>query len=138
MTTFDVHAHLYDRRYTGECEHPDVALLRASSAARRARQATSGQRDYPASAVGVVRAIKGAQRLGFTPKEIQELRDPSKRARSGDDIHRRAHAKMVEVESKIAELERVRLSLQAARDAKCDSLTDCSCGRTSITLQGGA
>jgi DNA-binding transcriptional MerR regulator len=58
-----------------------------------------------------------AQRLGFTLREIQELLDLSKRAQSGDDIHRRAHAKMVEVESKIAALERVRLGLQAALNA---------------------
>lgn len=96
----------------------------------------SGQRAYPASAVGVVRAIKGAQRLGFTLKEIQELLDLSQRGRSSDDIHRRAHAKMVEVESKIAELERVRLSLRAALDANCDSLTDCSCGLAPSTQDG--
>ncbi len=91
----------------------------------------SGQRAYPDSAVGIVRAIKGAQRLGFTLNEIQELLVISKRGRSRDDLHRHAQAKLIEVESRIAKLEQIRLSLRAALAAGCDSLTDCSCGWTS-------
>jgi DNA-binding transcriptional MerR regulator len=82
----------------------------------------------------VVRAIKAAQRLGFTLSEIQELLSSSRRGRAHkDDLHRRAHSKMMEVERRIAELEQIRHSLQAALTANCDSLTECSCGWTSTS-----
>jgi DNA-binding transcriptional MerR regulator len=98
--------------------------------ARRA----SGQRAYPESAVSVVRAIKAAQRLGFTLNEIHELLSLSRRGRANtDDLHLRAHAKMMEVERRIADLEQVRHSLRAALTANCTSLIDCSCGWTSVT-----
>ena len=92
----------------------------------------SGQRACPESAVAVVCAIKAAQRLGFTLSKIQEVLSLSRRGRAAsDDLHLRAHAKMMEIERRIADLEQIRAGLRAALTANCNSLTDCSCGWTS-------
>ena len=92
----------------------------------------SGQRAYPETAVGRIRAIKAAQRLGFTLNEIHELLALSDRGRMPSEVHRRAHAKLLEVESRIADLEQIHSTLQRALTANCDSLTDCSCGWTDL------
>lgn len=88
----------------------------------------SGQRAYPEAAVGRIRAIKAAQRLGFTLNEIQELLLLSERGRMPTEMHRHAHAKLLEVETRIAELVHIRSMLQRALTANCSSLTDCTCG----------
>jgi DNA-binding transcriptional MerR regulator len=90
----------------------------------------SGQRAYPETAVGRIRAIKAAQRLGFTLNEIQELLSLSDRGRIPGEVHRRAHAKLLEVESRIADLEYIRSTLQRALAAQCESVTECACGWT--------
>jgi MerR family transcriptional regulator, mercuric resistance operon regulatory protein len=88
----------------------------------------SGQREYSEDAVGLLRTIKAAQRLGFTLAEIEELLDLSEHRRGTGELHRRAEAKVAEIDAKIAQLTRVRQALLAVLDADCDSLTDCSCG----------
>jgi MerR family transcriptional regulator, mercuric resistance operon regulatory protein len=88
----------------------------------------SGQREYSEDAVGLLRTIKAAQRLGFTLAEIEELLDLSEHRRGTGELHRRAEAKVAEIDAKIAQLARVRQALLAVLDADCDSLTDCSCG----------
>jgi MerR family transcriptional regulator, mercuric resistance operon regulatory protein len=88
----------------------------------------SGQREYPEGAVGLVRTIKAAQRLGFTLAEIQELFALSEHRRSADELHRRAAAKVAEIDARIGQLQLVRQALLAVLAAECDSLTDCSCG----------
>jgi hypothetical protein len=45
-----------------------------------------------------------------------------------DALHRRAQAKIEEIEARIADLQQIRENLQAVLAAKCDSLTNCSCG----------
>jgi DNA-binding transcriptional MerR regulator len=89
----------------------------------------SGQREYPEGAVGLVRTIKAAQRLGFTLAEIQELFALSEHRRSADELHRRATAKVAEIDARIGQLQLVRQALLAVLAAECDSLTDCSCGQ---------
>jgi DNA-binding transcriptional MerR regulator len=88
----------------------------------------SGQREYGQDAVRLLRAIKATQRLGFTLAEIQELLDLSEHRRGTDELHRRGQAKLVEIDARIAQLTRVRKTLQSVLAADCDSLTDCSCG----------
>ena len=61
----------------------------------------SGQREYPEDAVALLRAIKAAQRLGFT---------------------------LAEIDARIDHLTRMRAALETVLAADCDSLTDCTCG----------
>jgi DNA-binding transcriptional MerR regulator len=88
----------------------------------------SGQRQYPEAAVGLLRTIKAAQRLGFTLSEIEELITLSEHRRATGELHRRAQAKVAEVDARIDQLKQVRRALLAVVAAECDSLTDCSCG----------
>jgi MerR family transcriptional regulator, mercuric resistance operon regulatory protein len=88
----------------------------------------SGQREYSEDAVRLLRTIKAAQRLGFTLAEIEELLDLSEHRRGSDELHRRAQAKVAEIDAKIDQLTRMRERLVAVVAAECDSLTDCSCG----------
>jgi DNA-binding transcriptional MerR regulator len=82
----------------------------------------SGQRAYPKTAVGRIRAIKAAQRLGFTLNKIQELLALSDRGRMPAEVHRRAHAKLLAVERASDSLMRI---LPARRR---DPTTSISCG----------
>jgi len=88
----------------------------------------SGQREYPVGAVGLVRTIKAAQRLGFTLAEIGELFTLSEHRRGPGELHRRAEAKGAEIEGRIGQLQEMRQALLAVVAAECDSLIDCSCG----------
>ena len=44
------------------------------------------------------------------------------------ELHRRARAKIAEIDARIDHLTRMRSALQTVLAADCDSLTDCSCG----------
>jgi DNA-binding transcriptional MerR regulator len=88
----------------------------------------SGQREYGQDAVRLLHTIKAVQRLGFTLAEIEELLDLSEHRRGTGELHRRAQAKVAEIDAKIDRLTRMRQALMAVLDADCDSLTDCSCG----------
>ena len=88
----------------------------------------SGQRRYPETAVALLRCIKGAQRLGFTLTEIEELLVLAAHRRGTDELHRRAKVKLAEIEARIADLQQIRENLHAVLAARCDSLTNCSCG----------
>ena len=88
----------------------------------------SGQREYPPDAVDLLRAIKAAQRLGFTLTEIDELLAISQHRRGPGELHRRAQAKIAEIDARIDHLTRMRSALQTVLAADCDSLTDCTCG----------
>jgi MerR family transcriptional regulator, mercuric resistance operon regulatory protein len=88
----------------------------------------SGQREYPETAVRLLRTIKAAQRLGFTLAEIVELIDLSEHRRGTGELRRRARLKVAEVDARITRLQQVREALQTVVAADCDSLTDCSCG----------
>ncbi len=98
----------------------------------------SGQRTYPETAVDLLRCIKGAQRLGFTRAEIEELLALAAHRRGTDELHRRAQAKITEVDARIADLRQIRENLQAVLEARCESLTNCSCGLASrLPLRDG-
>jgi MerR family transcriptional regulator, mercuric resistance operon regulatory protein len=88
----------------------------------------SGQRQYSEDAVRLLRTIKAVQRLGFTLAEIEELLDLSEHRRGTGELHRRAQAKVAEIDARIDQLTQVRQALLAVLAADCDSLTNCSCG----------
>jgi len=89
----------------------------------------SGQRQYPEGAVGLLRTIKAAQRLGFTLDEIEELITLSEHRQTTGELHQRAKAKVGEIDAKIDQLTQMRQALLSVVAAECDSLTDCSCGQ---------
>lgn len=72
----------------------------------------SGYRQYSADAVARLRFIRQAKELGFTLAEIRELLAlkvaPGK---SCADVRARAHAKIADVEQRIAQLDRMRRAL---------------------------
>ncbi|MEU8256987.1 MerR family transcriptional regulator [Micromonospora inaquosa] len=88
-----------------------------------------GHRLYPAEAVTVLRVIKAAQGLGFTLDEVADLLDAGqhRHGRSPDaGLRARAHAKLAEIEAKIADLRVIAGTLRAAVDAGCDDLVECA------------
>lgn len=87
-----------------------------------------GHRVYPADTVAVLKVIKTAQRLGFTLEEITDLLEAAHGSpvRGRDGLHGRAVAKLAEVHAKIADLEIIRDTLQAAVDQGCDDLLACA------------
>ena len=88
----------------------------------------SGHRVYPSSAVDVLRAVKMAQRLGFTLLEIEEILRLSRRQSVGSNpLQDRMRQKLLEIDAKIADLYTVRERLADALHAGCDSLTNCTC-----------
>lgn len=89
----------------------------------------SGYRQYRPEVVREVQFIKAAKGLGFTLKEIRELL--SLRVTKGKActaVRRRALEKMATVESKLAELRRVRDALSAlvAACARSESSSSCA------------
>lgn len=92
-----------------------------------------GHRLYPETTVTTLRVIKAAQRLGFTLEEVAELLEAGHHhhggrpgGRHGTGLLARTEAKLGEVEQKIADLQVIRTSLLAARDAGCDDLVQCA------------
>ncbi|GAA1506630.1 MerR family transcriptional regulator [Nocardioides humi] len=87
-----------------------------------------GHRLYSEAAVTTLRVVKAAQGLGFTLDEVAELLEAGRhrhgRVQAG--LQARTEAKLAEVERKIADLEVIRASLIAARDAGCDDLVRCA------------
>ena len=77
------------------------------------RRTASGYRQYAADAVSRLRFIKHAQELGFSLKEIQELL--ALRVRHGascDAVERRTREKIMLVEQRIRDLQRMKRTLQ--------------------------
>jgi MerR family transcriptional regulator, mercuric resistance operon regulatory protein len=86
-----------------------------------------GHRLYPAETVTVVRAIKSAQRLGFSLREVAQLIGPRVHHRlPGSGLRPSCAAKLAEVEAKIAELSAIADTLRAALEAGCADLFDCA------------
>ena len=88
----------------------------------------AGYRDYPASAVDVLRFVKRAQELGFTLAEVEDLLalaaggpDSCDAARALAEVH------LGELEAKIADLQRMRGSLTALVDTCHRPRPDRSC-----------
>lgn len=73
----------------------------------------AGYRMYPPEIVARIQFIRQAQTLGFSLREVQELlalrTDP---AADCGAVRERARAKVLQVNEKIAELERIRVALE--------------------------
>ena len=73
----------------------------------------SGYRQYDEGSVARIRFIKRAQILGFSLAEITELLELRVHPRSNcDDVKTRAERKRAEIDRKIADLGRIRSSLE--------------------------
>jgi MerR family mercuric resistance operon transcriptional regulator len=86
-----------------------------------------GHRLYPADTVTLLTVIKTAQRLGFTLDEVADLLAAGRRGHPTPDLRRRALDKISEIDAKIADLTAIRTSLTEVVEARCDSLTNCTC-----------
>src|SRR3954447_22836688 len=86
-----------------------------------------GHRLYPPDTVALLQVIKTAQRLGFTLDEVAELLDAGRRRHPTPDLRQRAIAKRAEIDRRIADLHTIRTALTQVIDARCDSLTHCTC-----------
>ncbi|MEV4619209.1 MerR family transcriptional regulator [Asanoa sp. NPDC049573] len=93
----------------------------------RPARSIGGHRIYPADTVALLGVIKAAQRLGFTLDEVAELVEAGRRRHPSKSLRRRASDKIVEIDSKIADLTAMRGALSAVVAAECDSLTNCTC-----------
>jgi DNA-binding transcriptional MerR regulator len=86
-----------------------------------------GHRLYGEDTVTILRVIKAAQRLGFTLDEVAELLEAGRHHHGAPaGLQSRTEAKLAEINEKIADLEVIRDSLIAARDAGCDDLIQCA------------
>jgi DNA-binding transcriptional MerR regulator len=91
------------------------------------QRSLGGHRLYPEQTVTTLRIIKVAQRLGFTLDEVAELLEAGKHHHGTDTgLQAFTEAKLAEVDQKIADLQLIRASLVAARDAGCDDLAQCA------------
>jgi DNA-binding transcriptional MerR regulator len=86
-----------------------------------------GHRTYPPDTVALLGVIKAAQRLGFTLDEVAELLDTGRRGHPTPDLRERAVAKRADIDRKITDLHTIRAALTQVIDARCDSLTHCTC-----------
>lgn len=85
-----------------------------------------GHRDYDENAVALLLVVKAAQRLGFTLDEIAGLLDTGRRHPT-PDLRASASAKLAEVDRRLADLTAIRARLVTVIDARCASLTHCTC-----------
>jgi DNA-binding transcriptional MerR regulator len=94
------------------------------------RRRPSGQREYAPDDIRRIRAIKAAQRLGFTLEETRQIVGVTRRTAPRDPgaLLVQAQAKLAEVEDGIRGLELMRSELRAVIAAECDALIDCACG----------
>ncbi|WP_199753211.1 MerR family transcriptional regulator [Actinoplanes sp. ATCC 53533] len=90
-------------------------------------RSNGGHRLYPPDTIALLQVIKAAQRLGFTLDEVADLLDAGRRRHPSPDLRERAIGKIAEIDQKIADLASIRASLSEVVDARCDSLTNCTC-----------
>jgi DNA-binding transcriptional MerR regulator len=86
-----------------------------------------GHRLYPPDTIALLNVIKAAQRLGFTLDEVAELLAAGRRRHPTSDLRQRAIEKIAEIDAKIDDLTAIRTTLTEVVDARCDSLTNCTC-----------
>jgi len=91
------------------------------------RRSNGGHRLYPPDTVTLLTVIKAAQRLGFTLDEVADLLDAGRRRHPSPDLRGRAISKIAEIDQRIADLTAIRTTLTEVVDARCDSLTNCTC-----------
>jgi len=83
---------------------------------------------YESATIDLLRAVRTAQRLGFTLVEIGEiLRLSGRRVAGSGALQDHMRQKVIEIDGKIADLYAIRQRLADALHAGCDSLTNCTC-----------
>lgn len=92
----------------------------------RPDRSPGGHRLYDERALQRLRIIKAAQRLGFTLEEVADLIAVGRRRGRDSGLQERAHAKLAEVEDRIADLTTIRDNLLAAIDAGCEDVHVCA------------
>lgn len=85
------------------------------------RRTPAGYRVYAADTVDTLRAIKRAQALGFTLRDIRELITIRSRRRSASAVGDMVAGKIGEIDEKIRDLRRMRRSLR-------EVVERCECG----------
>ena len=85
-----------------------------------------GHREYTDEDVSVVRAIKAAQRLGFTLSEIDGLIRAGAHEHNNALLRDRARTKLGEVTSQIDDLLEVADALRRTIDDQCLNLENCA------------
>jgi DNA-binding transcriptional MerR regulator len=95
----------------------------------------SGQRTYAEESVDLVLCIKGAQHLGFTLTEIEELLTLAAHHRSTEELRRRARKKIAEIDGRIADLQQIRQNLETAVSSHCKGAARCACGLGALPLR---
>src|SRR3954447_23152867 len=97
----------------------------------------SGHRRYDEETVRFLRAIKEGQSVGFTLSDIDEYLRAAKRSRKPAEALRiRMAAKIDEIDSRIAGLQRMREELARVVGCACDSLDHCTCGAAYLARRG--
>jgi len=97
----------------------------------------SGHRRYDEETMRFLRAIKEAQAVGFTLREIGEYLQASRSSRSPSEALRvRMAAKIDEIDSRIAGLRRMREELARVVGCACESLDHCTCGAAYLARRG--
>jgi MerR family transcriptional regulator, mercuric resistance operon regulatory protein len=95
-----------------------------------------GHRLYPPDTVALLGVIKAAQRLGFTLDEVSELIAAGRRPHPAAVLRQRALDKMAEIDARIADLTAIRSALAQVVEARCDSLTNCTCPDCPVPFAG--
>jgi DNA-binding transcriptional MerR regulator len=96
----------------------------------------NGHRDYDEETVRFVKAVKEAQRLGFTLEEIAEHARLTNVGRAHEAVRTRVAQKLDEIDERIASLRRVREELARVVGCACDSLDHCTCGAAFLARGG--
>lgn len=94
-----------------------------------------GHRTYPPDTVALLGVIRAAQRLGFTLDEVADLLDTGRRHPT-PDLQEHARAKLAEIDRRIHDLQTIRAALTDVIDARCDSLTACTCSACPLPFAG--
>jgi MerR family mercuric resistance operon transcriptional regulator len=89
-------------------------------------RSSGGHRLYPEHAVTTLRAIKAAQRLGFTLKEVIGQLDTMKHRHKSSPFRDAARSKLDDIESRIADLQVVAVILRESLAAVCTDLESCA------------
>lgn len=96
---------------------------------QRPDRSPGGHRLYTDDDVAIVRAIKAAQRLGFTLDEVERLLKQGAHVHNDEALQEHATRKLAEVEARIADLRVVAQALAATIAAECDNLENCAAPR---------
>lgn len=91
------------------------------------QRSLGGHREYSPHALRILRIIRTVQRLGFTLDEIAQLLDLGSHRGPRPGLRAATHAKIAEVDARIADLTEIRTTLTEVIEAGCTDLGACSC-----------